>query len=205
MKIIEMKHKVILLLLLTLMHFSCQNKNEIYDDELIFIFDSKAKNIFLSSKKKFYKIDAIVHAQLFVKVNSNEFALTDISELAYFYKISYKSEYSDFKSFLYDIINQKISLKRNLISELEYKPFFINQKNVLKFTNLGMNRVLKKYFVKEGEKWMLNYRLKLSDDDNLALQYYMFLNKKYISSDCISGFSYCYDFEVYRKELKLKQ
>lgn len=55
MKIIEMKHKVILLLLLTLLHFSCQNKNEIYDDELISIFDNKAENIFLSSKKNFIK------------------------------------------------------------------------------------------------------------------------------------------------------
>ena len=200
-----MKHKVILLLLLTFLNFSCQNKNEIYDEELISIFDNKAENIFLSSKKKVLPIENIVFAELFVKTESNKYFLTNISELAYFYMTSYKSEYKDFKIFLYAILNQKIKLKNDLILEFRQKPKMIKLPILSKYTNLGMDEVLEKYFVKESKNLMLNYKLKLTREEELALQYYMFLNKRYISSDCLSGFSYCYDFEVYRKELKLKQ
>lgn len=147
----------------------------------------------------------MVNAQLFVKVNSNKFAFTDINELAYFYGIWYENEYTTFKEFLYDILNQKIFLARELVAKLEYTPVVVNLQIVEKYQKLGLELVLEDNFLKEGKKWMLNYKLKLSKDEDLALQYYMFLNKRYISSDCVSGFSYCYDFEVYRKELKLKQ
>mgnify|MGYP000255159939 CR=1 FL=1 len=99
----------------------------------------------------------------------------------------------------------KIKLKNDLILEFRQKPKMIKLPILSKYTNLGMNEVLEKYFVKESKNLMLNYKLKLTREEELALQYYMFLNKRYISSDCLSGFSYCYDFEVYRKELKLKQ
>ena len=201
MKIIEMKHKVILLLLLTFLHFSCQNKNEIYDDELITVFDSKAKNIFLSSKKKVFPVESIVFAELFVKVKSNEFAKTSINELAYFYLEGYGNKYNSFKEFLGDILNQKIYLSKELITKFNYKTKVINLQKVKEYQDLGMDKVLEEYFVKEGKNLMLNYKLKLSREEELALQYYMFLNKRYISSDCLSGFSYCYDFNVYRKEI----
>lgn len=200
MKIIEMKHKVILLLLLTLMHFSCQNKNEIYDDELISIFDEKAKNLFLKSENNIPIKNQLINVQLFIKVKSNEFALTDISELAYFYDIWYEEEYETFKEFLYDILNQKIFLARELVAKLEYSPVVINPQIVDKYLNLGMDKVLEKYFVKIDKRWILDYNIKLSNDENRALKYYMFSKRKFFTTDCYAGITYCNDFEVYRKK-----
>lgn len=126
-------------------------------------------------------ISEFLYYTLFVKLNNDRYYITDGQELYDIYHKKYKAEYSSYNDFLYDILNQKITLREDAAKI--NKMFFLQQS----LMNKSVDEILKDYEISNVKNtYRLNVNLK-DKGELYSLLYYFFLKKYFITFDDYSG------------------
>ena len=126
-------------------------------------------------------ISEFLYYTLFVKVNKDRYYMTDGQELYDIYNDKYKEKYSNYDDFLYDILNQKITLGENVV---KVKKTFLLRHYLM---SKSLDDILKVYPIsKDKNTYRLNVNFK-DKDELYSLLYYFFRKKYFISFDDYSG------------------
>lgn len=149
-------------------------QNEIVSNEML-------NQLSTIENKQNNHISEFLYYTLFVKVNNDSYYITNGQELYDIYIENYKEEYSSYNEFLYDILNQKITLKEDVVRV--NKTFILRQSLMDK----NMEDILKDYSISNVKNiYRLNANIKDRDELN-SLLYYFFKKRFYISFDDYSG------------------
>ena len=174
-----MKHWLVLSLS-ALLFVSCNKQDEVQFDT-----SSISKLSSYNYEEKIPSANAFL--DLYLKTGGDSICITNPDALYWEYKKNYSAEYSDYNSFLLNILNPDNSLK--------YKPFhetecFILRDEIKKvYHESSFNNFLMQYCESEKSNQQYVFRNFVLKDYGLIqnISYYLYLNKYQVNLDCVSG------------------
>lgn len=125
-------------------------------------------------------------ALLFVSSKKNEKGHTNVNVLHEIFLKYYATKYSDFKSFLSDVLNQKRSFSQERLDEWGVGRFELNNGVEDKYNQLSMSGFIKEYFDLADDKSKFVVKSKYSEEV-YSILYYCFINNYKITLDDFRG------------------
>jgi hypothetical protein len=124
---------------------------------------------------------------MFVKVERNQFASSNIQSLYNIFKKRHSKSYKNFEDFLFYALNQKITLNKEDFKGRN-KVVFTMQKDIEKeYKKSGLDVLLQKYFKKNVNVYNAN-AIDMSTETLFSLLYIFYTNNYEIYFDDPSGF-----------------
>jgi hypothetical protein len=161
--------------------FSCNNEKLVKKEVVDFLDNEVSKT--LPRKDDLVDISAYIALPLFVSIDNNKLALTNIQELYTVYNLSYKNEYENFNYYLSKSLNQEIILNGNNF----LKPFTIDKVIKSDYENTYFNDFFDRYTIKKQNYTTINED-KLNNKNQLfTFMYYLSINNYYCSLDDYGG------------------
>ena len=123
---------------------------------------------------------------LFVSVENNLKASTDLSTLNNAYAKYFKENYKDFNEFLSDALNQRISFSKKHLSLGSQTSFSLDKDVEARYHSLEASEFVKYYVVEVNGKKTLN-TAKYENKSLLTILYYLFISNHEITFDDYIG------------------
>lgn len=169
-----MKNVSIILILSLLI--SCNNDKEFFSKEIVKEY----------SKGDFNTPSVYGHLMMFVKVDVNKIALTNIGQLHSMYLMDYSKYYNTFESYLFEVLNQNINFQKDYISKRNGLVFNFNSGVKKNYESLSLVDFVHYYSENDGKSCVI--KSKYAKPETLfTILYFLFINHYEIIHDDYVG------------------
>lgn len=162
--------KIITTITLVMISFiSCTEKKEIISEKDINKF---AKGSYVIPSK-YGTLD------LFILVDNKEIIISNADYLNYVYDKNYQKQYTTYKDFLSEVLNQKNKIKKSAFETIPHKSFKINDNIKEEYQKLSFHDFFNKhaqYDISSESPNYLDIQENASSDEIKTVSYYFYLN-----------------------------
>lgn len=165
--------------------FSC-NSNVLFKQEIVDFLDNEITKT-LPRKDGLVNISNYTSLPLFVLVENNKLASTNIEQLYNIYKSLYNNDYNKFKVFLSESLNQEKIFKEKDFENTNSNIFIIDDIIRTDYKNMEFDDFFDKYFIKKDDYININKEKFNNRKQLFTLMYYLSINNYYCSLDDYGG------------------
>jgi hypothetical protein len=161
--------KIITITLVMISFISCTENKKIISEKDINKF---AKGSYLTPSK-YGTLD------LFILADNKEIIISNADYLKYVYDKNYQKEYTSYKDFLAEVLNQQNEIKKSVFERIPHKSFKIDNKIKGEYQKLNFNNFFNKhakYDISSEKSNYLDIQENTSSDQIKTISYYFYLN-----------------------------
>ncbi|MHA3788036.1 hypothetical protein ACX0HA_07485 [Flavobacterium hauense] len=126
---------------------------------------------------------------IFIKTSDNKLCITTLEKTYHIYDNYYKTQHLDFKSFLFDIMNQRKRLRANE-TENFMECFQPDEKIIQEYRRIGFDKLLDNHCIETEDRFKLNNQQSYQYPQLLTFGYICYLNNyKLVTDDYIGAYS----------------